>query len=55
VISLSKLVKKHDGPGEIAEIVKTLAKYGAATGIGHGSRDRSSGYGFPPELDVCDP
>jgi MoxR-like ATPase len=28
VISLSKLVKKHDGPGEIAEIIKTLAKYG---------------------------
>ncbi|MGB6593308.1 MAG: AAA family ATPase [Candidatus Nitrosopolaris sp.] len=28
LISLSKLVKKHDGPGEIAEIVKTLAKYG---------------------------
>ena len=22
-----KLVKKHDGPGEIAEIVKTLVKY----------------------------
>jgi MoxR-like ATPase len=31
VISLSKLVKKHDSPGEIAEIIKTLAKYGAAT------------------------
>jgi hypothetical protein len=28
VISLSKLVKKQDGPGEIAEIIKTLAKYG---------------------------
>ncbi|HXX98162.1 MAG TPA: AAA family ATPase [Candidatus Bathyarchaeia archaeon] len=28
LISLSKLVKKHDGPGEIAEITKTLAKYG---------------------------
>ena len=28
VISLSKLVKKHDGPDEIAEIIKTLAKYG---------------------------
>ena len=28
VISLSKLVKKHDGPGEIAEITKTFAKYG---------------------------
>jgi hypothetical protein len=28
VISLSKLVKKHDSPGEIAEIIKTLAKYG---------------------------
>jgi ATP-dependent Lon protease len=28
VISLSKLVKKHDGPGEIAEIIKTLTKYG---------------------------
>ncbi len=28
-MSLSKLiVKKHDGPGEIAEIIKTLAKYG---------------------------
>jgi hypothetical protein len=25
------------------------------SGIGHGSRDRSGGYGFPPELDVCDP
>jgi hypothetical protein len=25
------------------------------SGIGHGSRDRSSGYGFPPKLDVCDP
>ena len=23
--------------------------------IGHGSRNRSSGYGFPPELDVRDP
>jgi len=28
VISLSRLVKKHDGPCEIAEIIKTLAKYG---------------------------
>jgi hypothetical protein len=28
VISLSKLVKKYDGPDEIAEIIKTLAKYG---------------------------
>ena len=28
VISLSKLVKKHDGPGEIAEIIKMLVKYG---------------------------
>jgi hypothetical protein len=28
VISLSKLVKKHDDPGEIAEIIETLAKYG---------------------------
>ena len=28
VTSLSKLIKKHDGPGEIAEIIKTLAKYG---------------------------
>ena len=28
VISLFKLVKKHDGPGEIAEIIKMLAKYG---------------------------
>ena len=28
VISLSKLAKKHDGPGEIAEIIKRLAKYG---------------------------
>jgi hypothetical protein len=28
VIGLSKLVKKHDGPGDIAEIIKTLAKYG---------------------------
>jgi hypothetical protein len=27
VINLSNLLKKHDGPGEIAEI-KTLAKYG---------------------------
>jgi hypothetical protein len=49
VISLSKLVKKHDGPGEIAEIIKTLAKYGEprmvrGSGIGHGSRDRSSGW-----------
>jgi MoxR-like ATPase len=32
LISLPKLVKKHDGPGEIAEIIKTLAKYGYATG-----------------------
>jgi hypothetical protein len=32
LISLSKLVKKHDGPGEIAEIIKTLVKYGYATG-----------------------
>ncbi len=28
VISLSKLVKKDDGPEEIAEIINTLAKYG---------------------------
>jgi len=28
VISLSKLVKKYDAPDEIAEIIKTLAKYG---------------------------
>jgi hypothetical protein len=28
VISIGKLVRKHDGPGEIAEIIKTLAKYG---------------------------
>ena len=28
VISLSKLIKKHDGPGEIAEIIKTFTKYG---------------------------
>jgi MoxR-like ATPase len=28
VISLSKLVKKYDGPDEIAELIKTLAKYG---------------------------
>ena len=28
VISLSKLVKKDDGPGEIAEIIKTFRKYG---------------------------
>jgi hypothetical protein len=28
VISVSKLVKKHDGLEEIAEILKTLAKYG---------------------------
>jgi hypothetical protein len=34
VISLSKLVKKHDGPGEIAEIIKTLAKYGDRTATG---------------------
>jgi hypothetical protein len=27
MISLSKLVKKHDGTCEIAEIIKTLAKY----------------------------
>jgi hypothetical protein len=25
--SVSKLVKKHDGPVEIAEIIQTLAKY----------------------------
>ena len=29
VISLSKLVKKDDGPDEIAKIIKTLAKYGS--------------------------
>ena len=28
VISMSKLVKKHNGPSEIAEIIKTLEKYG---------------------------
>jgi MoxR-like ATPase len=28
VISVSKLVKKDDGPEEIAEIINTLAKYG---------------------------
>jgi hypothetical protein len=28
VISVSKLVKKQDGPDEIVEIIKTLAKYG---------------------------
>jgi hypothetical protein len=28
VISVSKLVKKHDGSGDIAEIIKTLSKYG---------------------------
>jgi len=28
VISLSKLVKKHDGPGQITKIIQTLAKYG---------------------------
>ena len=28
VISLSKLVKKHDGPAEISEIIRMLAKYG---------------------------
>jgi hypothetical protein len=28
VISVSKLVKKHDGPRDIAEIIKTLSKYG---------------------------
>ena len=28
VISLSKLVKKHDGPGEITKIIQMLAKYG---------------------------
>jgi hypothetical protein len=28
VISVSKLVKKYDGSEEIAEILKTLAKYG---------------------------
>ena len=32
VISIGKLVRKHDGPGEIAEIIKTLANYGTATG-----------------------
>jgi hypothetical protein len=57
VISVSKLVKKHDGPGEIAEIIKTLAKYEPrlvrGSGIGHGSRDRSGGY--PHRLEVCDP
>jgi hypothetical protein len=41
LISLSKSVKKDDGPGEIAEIIKTLAKYGEprlvrGSGIGHG-------------------
>ncbi len=35
VISLSKLVKKHDGPGEIAEIIKTLAKYGDGRSAGY--------------------
>ena len=25
------------------------------SGIGHGSLDRSGGYGFPAEPDVCDP
>lgn len=28
VISISKLIRKHDGPEEIAEIMKTLTKYG---------------------------
>ena len=28
IISISKLVKKHDGPEEIAEIIRTLSKYG---------------------------
>ena len=54
VISLSKLVTKHDGPGEIAEIIKTLAKYGQPRLV-RGSGDRSGVYGFPAELDVCDP
>ena len=54
VISLSKLVNKHDDPGEIAEIIKTLAKYGEPRLV-RGSGDRSGGYGFPAELNVCDP
>ncbi|MGC2575714.1 MAG: hypothetical protein WA364_29770 [Candidatus Nitrosopolaris sp.] len=28
VVSLSKLVKKHDDPGEITRIIQRLAKYG---------------------------
>ena len=28
VISISKLVKKNDGPNEIAEIINTMKRYG---------------------------
>jgi hypothetical protein len=28
VISISRLVKKNDGPNEIAEIINTMRKYG---------------------------
>ena len=32
VIGVSKLLKKHDGPQDIAEIIKTLTKYGDSNG-----------------------
>ena len=33
IAAMDLLVRKNDGPGEIAEIIKTLAKYGvSATG-----------------------
>ncbi len=35
VMRLSKLVKKDDGQGEIAEIIKTMPKYGDGTSAGY--------------------